>query len=112
MKKIIIYGLLLSCMSCTNRFSYFTNLNTKSFGATQAETVELYFTTDKPIKTYEAIGYVHVRIGLLQRDQSTALSRMKEKAAKNGADALLNITFLIGNTYSSSQITALAVKWK
>jgi hypothetical protein len=110
MKKIILYVFLLTCMSCANRFTSFTSLNTKSFAATQAETVELYFATDKPIRAYEVIGYVHVRMGLLQRENAIALSNMKEKAAKNGADALLNITFLIDRP--DTYITALAVKWK
>ncbi len=112
MKKVFFCALLLTCMSCANRASLFMNLNAKSFSATQAENIELYFAPEKPPKTYEIIGYVTVGINAIQRNNVVALATMKEKAAKNGADAVLNITFSLDDYGLNAHLTGLAVKWK
>ena len=96
-------------MGCNIGYTYFVNLNNKSFAATEPNNIELYFEPNKPDKPFEVIGYVNIVIRNLFKDQTIALIEMKEQAAKRGANALLNIRMTGGR---DPNLVGLAVKWK
>ena len=80
------------------------------FTPTAADSVALYFENDKPPKPYEVIGYVQTGAGFGNvENHSSDLQGMKEKAAKQGADALVSIRMTNGREI---RFIGLAVKWK
>jgi hypothetical protein len=116
MKKItliVFYLSLMSLTSCSRYYDRFMQLNEKTFAPTSANNVELFF-TDNIAKPYDAIGYVNIVLCiecgvLIPQNQKSALKTMKELAAKNGADAIVNINIQNAKGYN---LIGLAVKWK
>ena len=106
---LISFSLAFIFMGCNIGYTYFVNLNNKSFAATEPNNIELYFEPNKPDKPFEVIGYVNIVIRNLFKDQTIALIEMKEQAAKRGANALLNIRMTGGR---DPNLVGLAVKWK
>jgi hypothetical protein len=104
---------LISLTSCSRLYDRFIQLNEKTFTATTANNVELFF-TDNIAKPYDPIGYVNIVLCiecgiLIPQNQTSALKTMKELAAKNGADAVVNINIQNAKGYN---LIGLAVKWK
>ena len=109
-KITIVCILFFTLTGCQITSKYFINLNEKTFPATQASAIQLYFAPDKPDKPYEVIGSVVIMYGSwYNMNHPTAMADMKEKAAQKGADAILNITIGVDH---GANLTGLAVKWK
>jgi hypothetical protein len=116
MKKIALFLFcicLMSLTSCSRFYDRFVQLNEKAFTPTNADNVELFF-TDNIAKPYDPIGYVNIVLCiecgiLVPQNQKSALKTMKELAAKNGADAIVNINIQNAKGYN---LIGLAVKWK
>lgn len=116
MKKTTIFLFcfcLISLTNCSRFYDRFIRLNEKVFAPTDANTVELFF-TDNIAKSYDPIGYVNIVLSielgvLVPQNQTSALKTMKELAAKNGADAIVNINIQNAKGYN---LVGLAVKWK
>lgn len=116
MKKTTLFLVcfcLMSLTSCSRFYDRFIRLNEKVFAPTDANTVELFF-TDNIAKSYDPIGYVNIVLSielgvLVPQSQTSALKTMKELAAKNGADAIVNINIQNAKGYN---LVGLAVKWK
>ena len=105
--------IIISIASCSNIYDRFAKLSEMNFTATDPQKIELFF-TDNISKPYEPIGYVNIVLcvecgALIPANQTNSLKKMKEMAAKNGADAIVNIN--IQNTQGYNLI-GLAVKWK
>ena len=105
--------LLISITSCSNIYDRFAKLSEMNFTATDSQKIELFF-TDNISRPYEPIGYVNILLcvdcgPLIPTNQTNSLKRMKEIAAKNGADAVVNINIQNSNGF---YILGLAVKWK
>ena len=84
-----------------------------NFTPTDPQKIELFF-TDNISKPYEPIGYVSITLcfecgALIPANQTNSLKKMKEMAAKNGADAIVNINIQNAQGYT---LIGLAVKWK
>jgi hypothetical protein len=104
---------LISFTSCSRLYDRFVQLNEKPFTPTDANNVELFF-TDNITKPYDPIGYVNIVLCiecgvLVPQNQTSALKTMKALAAKNGADAIVNINIQNAKGYN---LIGLAVKWK
>lgn len=117
MKKAVFVFLLIplflttGCRTFSDRFSKVTELN---YNATEAKNIELIYSCNVQ-KPYEPIGFIVIAlcfrcaVPVLPKDQTEDLKRLKELAAKNGADAVVNITLHESHPFF---IMGLAVKWK
>lgn len=104
--------LLISITSCSKSYDRFAKLSEMSLKATDSENIELFF-TDNISRPYEPIGYININMGngfgTINKNQTNFLRRMKEMAAKNGANAIVNINTQNAQGYT---LIGLAVKWK
>lgn len=108
--SLLVCGLLF-LNSCT--VTTFHNLNAKTFTATDTDKVELFFKPDQPPRAFEPIGYVDVNVfNSGKENRAAVLTTMKKRAAKKGANAVVNIDMqYLGDGIRISFI-GLAVKWK
>lgn len=114
---LVVFSILFSIMGCTNRVSNFTHLTERVFPPTSVDSLKLYFAPEKPDRAFETIGYVNVIVHTIGEKDTIALMKMKEKAAQNGADAILNITISdaginVNTGGRDASFVGLAVKWK
>ena len=105
--------LLISMTNCSNIYDRFAKLSDLNLTPTDPQKVELFFTNNIS-KPYEPIGYVNIVLciecgSLVPVNQANSLKKMKELAAKYGADAIVNITLQDAQAY---KLIGLAVKWK
>ena len=105
--------LLLSTISCSNTYDRFPKLSDLNLPPTDPQKIELFF-TDNILKPYEPIGYVKIVLcvecgSIIPVNQTNTLKKMKEIAAKYGADAVVNITLQGDQAF---RLIGLAVKWK
>ena len=91
---IVLMSLVQSCNAA------FIKISDKSYEATDASRVELYF-SKMPNRDYEEIGFVHLDIA----NNSTDFDKLRKAAAKIGANAIIQIR---GNP----GINGIAVRWK
>jgi hypothetical protein len=115
MKKTILFLFgycLMTLMGCARWYDNFAQLSEKNFTPTDVNNVELFF-TDNISKPYDPIGYINVVLcvecSTLPKNQTGALKKLKELAAQNGADAVVNINVQNAKGYN---LIGLAVKWK
>ena len=99
--------------NCSNIYDRFAKLSDLNLTPTDPQKVELFFTNNIS-KPYEPIGYVNTVLciecgALIPVNQANSLKKMKELAAKYGADAIVNITLQDVQAY---KLIGLAVKWK
>jgi hypothetical protein len=115
MKKysILILSLFLfSLTSCRTWYDRFAKVTDAKYAITDAKNIELFF-EDKVEKPYEPIGFIIVNLpglGLIAKDQTSSIKRMKELAAENGADAVMKIEIVV--TEHGYTFRGLAIKWK
>ncbi|NJN33989.1 MAG: hypothetical protein HC817_06825 [Saprospiraceae bacterium] len=115
MKKysILILSLfLLSLISCRTWYDRFAKVTDAQYAITDAKNIELFF-DNKVEKQYEPVGFIIVNlpgIGLIAKDQTISITRMKKLAAENGADAVMNLEIVV--TEHGYVFRGLAVKWK
>ncbi len=105
--------IIISIASCSNIYDRFAKLSEMNFTATDPQKIELFF-TDNISRPYEPIGYVNILLcvecgALISTNQTNSLKKMKEIAAKYGADAVVNINLQGDQAF---RLIGLAVKWK
>jgi hypothetical protein len=115
MKKwaiLILSMFLLSLTSCSKWYDRLIKLTNVNYTVTDAKNIELFY-TDYVERKYEPIGFVIVNLpngGLIAKDQTPRIQRLKELAAENGADAVMKIEIVV--TDEGYVFRGLAVKWK
>ncbi len=86
--KIVVLLLMMAgfvIAGCTH-FQETLTADEQTYAATRPQDVRVYFTNETPAKQYKEIGYI-----VAAKDEpADAVEFVKEKAAKMGADALLN----------------------
>lgn len=109
----LLFCLLFMGTGCAKWYDRFAKITEVNYAPTDPQNIELFFTNTVQ-KPYEAIGYVNITLSiysgaLIAKNQVGAMNKMKEMAAKNGADAIVNIDIRSAPSY---YLTGLAVKWK
>lgn len=109
--KILLFSLLfLSFTSCRARYERFVKVTDVNYTITDTKKIELIY-TDQIERKYEPIGFVVVYLNnpLIAKD-NFQIQKMKEIAAKNGADAIMKVEIVV--TDHRHAIRGLAIKWK
>ncbi len=88
---ILILGVTLLFGGCTPFHQTLTG-DEKTFLPNKKEKIEIYFSNEDPKQSYNEIGYIIAAKG----NTKQAAEFLKEKAAKMGADGLINFeTFVV-----------------
>ncbi len=81
----VTLAVMMVAAGCTH-FQQTLTGEEQTYAATRQQDVQVYFATETPTKQYKEIG----TIVAAKDDPADAVEFVKEKAAKMGADALLN----------------------
>ena len=102
-KTAIALGLLISITLTSCVSTYVANLQ-----RTSAKEVEV-FTTIRPTKEYTELKYIQVSGAVFNRPEKL-LTKLTERAKKEGADAVINVKYDFQSTWPI--ISGTAIKYK
>ena len=83
---LLLFFIALVLLTGCTHFQQTLTGEEQTYAATRTQDVRVYFVNEKPAMQYKEIGYIVAA----KDDPADAVEFVKEKAAKMGADALVN----------------------